>query len=181
MKEKHQCKLCGKNGMQKKKNKKMNIKPYPKNAKKHPDKQLEQIAKSIQEFGWQQPIVVDEEGTIIVGHGRWEAYEKFKDEFTLPAPEIKTAILTKEQAQAYRLADNKLNESDWDMKLAIDELKELPEDLQKITGFDLDLLIEPDEKDDILPDNPPAIAKLGDLYSLGGKVTCPKCGKCDRI
>lgn len=143
------------------------VKPYPKNAKKHPDKQLKQIAESIKEFGWQQPIVVDDEGVIIVGHGRWEAYEKFKDEYCLLAPEIKEAILTKEQANAYRLADNKLNESEWDMKLAVDELKELSEEMQTLTGFDLDLLIEPDEKDDEIPTDVPPVAKLGDLWALG--------------
>jgi len=88
-----------------------NIKPYSKNAKKHPVKQIEAVAKSIKEFGWQQPIVVDKEGVIIVGHGRWEAYNKFKDRFNLNEPEIKIAQLTEQQAKAYRLADNKLNES----------------------------------------------------------------------
>jgi len=48
----------------------MEIKPYTKNAKKHPEKQLKQIAESIREFGWQQPIVVDKDNEIIVGHGR---------------------------------------------------------------------------------------------------------------
>ena len=57
----------------------MNITLYPKNAKKHPDKQLKQIAASLKEFGWQQPIVVDKKGVIIVGHGRWLAYEKYPD------------------------------------------------------------------------------------------------------
>lgn len=46
----------------------MNVTPYSKNAKKHPDKQLEQIADSVREFGWQQPIVVDKQGVIIVGY-----------------------------------------------------------------------------------------------------------------
>jgi hypothetical protein len=52
------------------------------------------------------------------------------------------ANLTDEQAKAYRLADNKLNESEWDMGLAIEELRELSEDMQALTGFDLDLLLE---------------------------------------
>ena len=143
----------------------MNIKPYHKNAKKHPDKQLKQIAQSLKEFGWQQPIVVDKKGVIIVGHGRWEAYNKYPE--GIKEPRIETANLTEEQAKAYRLADNKLNESEWDMKLAVDELKELSEDMQKLTGFDLDLLIEPDEKDDVIPEDVPPVAKLGDLWALG--------------
>ena len=69
----------------------MEIKPYAKNSKKHPDSQLKLIAKSIKEFGWQQPIVVDKNNEIIVGHGRWFAYEKYKNEMSLPEPEIKKA------------------------------------------------------------------------------------------
>jgi len=53
----------------------MEIKPYEKNAKKHPKKQIEQVANSIKEFGMNQPIVVDKEGVIIVGHGRYEALQ----------------------------------------------------------------------------------------------------------
>lgn len=81
----------------------MEIKPYAKNAKKHPAYQLQQIANSVKEFGWQQPIVVDKEGTIIVGHGRYEAYKRYN----LEEPPIQVADLTEEQAKAYRLADNK--------------------------------------------------------------------------
>jgi hypothetical protein len=69
----------------------MNIKPYSKNAKEHPDTQLKQIARSIKKFGWRQPIVVDKNNEIIVGHGRYFAYEKYKDEMGLPAPKIEKA------------------------------------------------------------------------------------------
>jgi len=143
----------------------MDIKPYNKNSKKHPDKQLKQIANSLKEFGWQQPIVVDKEGTIIVGHGRWEAYKKYPN--GIKEPRIEVADLTEEKAKAYRLADNKLNESEWDMGLAIEELKELSEEMFDLTGFDKDLLIEPDEKDDEIPTDVPPVAKLGDLWALG--------------
>src|SRR3990167_8956633 len=146
----------------------MKIKPYSKNPKKHPEIQLKAIAKSIKEFGWQQPIVVDKEGVIIVGHGRWFAYEKFKDEMDLPKPEIKQAgNLTKQQVKAYRLVDNKLNESDWDMGLVIEELKGLSEEMFDLTGFDADLLIESDAKDDVIPDSVPKRAKTGDIWQLG--------------
>jgi DNA modification methylase len=143
----------------------IDIKPYSKNAKKHPDKQLKQIANSLKEFGWQQPIVVDKNGVIIVGHGRWFAYQKYPE--GIKEPEIKVADLTEEQAKAYRLADNKLNESEWDIDLAIEDLKELSDEMFDLTGFDKDLLIEPDEKDDLIPENPPVIAKLGDIWQLG--------------
>lgn len=152
-----------------------NIKPYTKNAKKHPDKQLKLIAKSIKEFGWQQAIVVDKNNEIIVGHGRWFAYEKYGKEMDLPEPEIKQASnLTKQQVKAYRLADNKLNESDWDMDMAIEDLKELDDYHFDLTGFDKDLLIEPDAKDDEVPELPEEPkSKLGDIYQLGNhRIMC---------
>ena len=140
---------------------------YEKNAKKHPDKQLKLIAESLKEFGWQQPIVVDKNDDIIVGHGRWMAYTKYPEGIAEPWIKVEKD-LTPEQVKAYRLADNKLNESDWDMDLVVEELKELPEELFNITGFDKDLLIEPDEKDDDVPDLPDEPkSKLGDIYQLG--------------
>lgn len=150
----------------------MNIKPYEKNAKKHPKKQVEQIKNSIREFGMNQPIVVDKQGVIIVGHGRYQALKEMgwdvKDEW------IKVVDLTEDQAKAYRLADNKLNESEWDMNLVIEELKSLSEPMIELTGFDKDLIIEPDENDDTVPEIPEEPqSKLGDLYEIGGhRVLC---------
>jgi len=144
----------------------MVITPYAQNAKKHPKKQIEQVANSIKEFDMNQPIVVDKQGVIIVGHGRYEALQslgmEIKDEY------IKIVDLTEEQAKAYRLADNKLNESEWDMNLVLEELKGLSEDMLSLTGFDSDLIIEADEKDDEVPEIPEEPqSKLGDLYELG--------------
>lgn len=139
------------------------IKPYAKNAKKHPKNQVEQVAASIKEFGFNQPVVVDKNGVLIVGHGRYEAAK------LLGLKEIPTITvdLTEEQANAYRLADNKLNESEWDMNLVIEELKGLTEPYIELTGFDKDLIIEPDEQDDVIPENVPTRSKLGDLYEFG--------------
>src|SRR3990167_7429582 len=148
------------------------IKPYEKNAKKHPSKQVEQIANSIKEFGFNQPIVVDKQGVIIVGHGRYEAAKALN----LPTVPTLELDLTEEQAKAYRLADNKLNESEWDMGLAIEELKGLSDEMFDLTGFDKDLIIEPDEKDDVIPENVEPIAKLGDMFILGGYIDC-ECGE----
>lgn len=144
----------------------MEIKPYPKNAKKHPKKQVEQVANSIKEFGMNQAIVVDKEGVIIVGHGRYEALKHLGWEIK---PEyIKIVDLTEEQAKAYRLADNKLNESDWEMSLVIEELKGLSDELLDLTGFDRDLIIEANEADDEVPETPEEPkSKIGDLYELG--------------
>ena len=140
------------------------IKPYPKNAKQHPKKQIEQIAASIKEFGFNQKIVVDKDNVIIVGHGRYEAAKLLGLE-DVPVEKVN---LNEQQAKAYRLADNKLNESDWDMDLAIGELKGLSSEMFELTGFDKDLLIEPDEKDDEVPDVPDEPrSKLGEIYQLG--------------
>lgn len=144
----------------------MEIKPYTKNAKKHPKKQVEQIAASIKEFGMNQPIVVDAQGVIIVGHGRYEALKLLG--WPLKPEWVKTVDLSEEQAKAYRLADNKLNESDWDMALVVEELKELSAPMLDLTGFDSDLIIEADEADDEVPDVPEEPQSvLGDLYELG--------------
>lgn len=144
----------------------MQVTPYAQNAKKHPKKQIEQVAASIKEFGMNQPIVVDKQGVIIVGHGRYEALKSLGMEVT---PEmVRVVDLTEEQAKAYRLADNKLNESEWDMDLVIEELKGFSEPMLELTGFDKDLIIEPDENDDVVPDVPEEPqSKLGDLYELG--------------
>lgn len=142
------------------------ITPYPRNAKIHDKKQIQLVANSIKEFGFNQPIVVDKKGVIIVGHGRFEAAKLLGLE-EVPTIEVN---LTEEQANAYRLTDNKSNESDWDMKLAVEELKGLSQEMFDLTGFDKDLLIEDDENDDnvpALPETPKS--KRGDIYILGEK------------
>lgn len=138
----------------------MQIKPYPQNAKKHPQKQIDQIAASIKEFGMNQPIVVDKDGYIIVGHGRWLACQQLGIE-----PEYKVVNLTEDQAKAYRLADNRLNESIWDMDMVIDELRSLPSAMAGLTGFDRELgQFEP--------------ATLDEQGKLDEKTPtkCPECG-----
>lgn len=138
--------------------------PYPKNAKQHPEAQVERIAKSIQAFGFNQPLVIDKNNVVVVGHGRLEAAKR------LGLKEVPTiqVDLTEEQAKAYRLADNKLNESDWDMQLVIEELKGLSAEMLDLTGFDADLIIEEDDKDDAVPETPQkAKADYGEVYELG--------------
>jgi len=159
----------------------MKITPYEKNAKKHPKKQIAQVAASIKEFGFNQPIVVDKKGVIIVGHGRYEAAKSLgmKDE-DMP---VTVVNLTEEQANAYRLADNKLNESEWDMSLVVEELKGLSEPMLELTGFDKDLILEADEKDDEVPELPEEPkSKLGDLYQLGEhRVMCGSSTEVDDV
>lgn len=146
------------------------IKPYSKNAKKHTDKQIRQVADSIKEFGFNQAIVVDKKNVVVVGHGRLEA-AKLLGMDEVP---VLTLDLTEEQAKAYRLADNKLNESDWNMELVIEELKGLELSMIELTGFDTDLIIDQDEKDDEVPELPKEPkSKLGEIYQLGDhRVMC---------
>ncbi len=161
----------------------MNITPYEKNAKKHPKKQIEQIANSIKEFGMHQNVVVDSNGVIIVGHGRYEAMKHLGWDDSKIWAHVTVVDITEEQAKAYRLADNKLNESEWDMNLVIEELKELSEPMVELTGFDTDLIIEPDENDDEVPEVPEEPqSKLGDLYELGNhRVLCGDSTKIDDV
>ena len=146
------------------------IEPYGKNAKKHPEKQVQQIANSIREFGWGQPIVVDKNNVIIIGHGRYLAAHLLGMEMV---PVLQMDI-TEEQAKAYRLADNKLNESEWDMELVIAELKGLSLESIDLTGFDRRLVLNNDDKDDDVPAVPKvAKTKAGDIYELGDhRVEC---------
>jgi len=81
------------------------IKPYEKNAKKHPPQQIEQIINSIKEFGFADPILINEEGVIIAGHGRYEAGKKMG---LKTIPTITIYDLTPEQENALRITHNKL-------------------------------------------------------------------------
>lgn len=168
------------------------IEPYGKNAKIHPEKQVQKIADSIREFGFNQAIVVDKDNVIIVGHGRYLAAHLLGMEMV---PVLQMDI-DEEKAKAYRLADNKLNESEWDMELVIAELKGLSLSRVDLTGFDRRLVLNSDEKDDDVPAVPKvAKTKAGDMYEIGdhrvlcgdstnqgdfarlmGNDTCPHCG-----
>ena len=109
--------------------------PYERNAKKHPDEQVGKIAASIEHFGWDQPIVVDEQMEIIKGPGRYFAAERLGRD---KAPVVIRDDLTEEAKRAARLADNRTAESDWDWDLVSQELAELRElDLDvELTGFE---------------------------------------------
>lgn len=109
--------------------------PYSKNPRLIPEKAVDKVAASIREYGWRQPIVVDKDGVVIVGHTRLKAALKLG----LPEVPIHVANLTDAQARAYRLADNRTNqEASWiDEILAgeLDALKDMDFDLG-LTGFD---------------------------------------------
>lgn len=141
------------------------IVPYAKNAKKHDKKQIANVAESIKQYGFVQPIVVDKDGVIVIGHCRAEAAKKLG---MTEVPCVCVDELTPEQVAALRLADNKSNESDWDMDLLGDELAELD-----LSMFDFDWgLPEIDKKivDEEIPEvdtKSPSTVKLGDVWQLG--------------
>lgn len=102
------------------------IVPYDRNAKIHSDEQVEKLATAIKTFGWTQPIVVDKDGVIIAGHGRRLAALKLK---LAKVPVICRRDLSKAQADALRLADNRVTSVEYDMSLIQDELRFLAESL----------------------------------------------------
>lgn len=139
--------------------------PYPGNAKKHDKKQIANVAESIRQYGFVQPIVVDRDDVIIIGHCRALAAKKLgMDE----VPCVSMDDLTPEQVNALRLVDNKSNESDWDFDLLAEELPGLD-----LSAFDFDWglrdelnhsVIE-DDYDPVLPAEPKS--RIGDVYQLG--------------
>lgn len=123
------------------------IVPYAKNAKKHDKKQIANVAESIKQYGFVQPIVIDRNGVIVIGHCRAEAAKKLGMK-TVPC--VCVDDLTPEQVNTLRLVDNKSNESAWDMDLLAEELPELD-----LSAFDFDWGIENEDEygtDFSLPD-----------------------------
>ena len=104
--------------------------PYPLNAKIHTPEQVKRIAESIKQFGFKQPIVIDRDNVVIIGHGRlFAAKELMLDS----VPVVRADDLTEDQVKALRLADNKTNESEWDFGKLEEELAALD-----IAGIDMD-------------------------------------------
>lgn len=139
--------------------------PYARNAKEHTPEQIQLIANSIRKFGWTQPLAIDKNNEIIIGQGRLLAAILLNLE-TVPC--IRIENLTQDEINALRLADNQLNAlTGFDMRLVKLELKDLPTEIFDYTGFDRDLIIEPDAKDDEIPDKVPAVAQVGEMWQLG--------------
>lgn len=150
--------------------------PYARNARTHSDMQVAQIAASIKEFGFLNPIVITEDNTILCGHGRLMAAQKLG---LKKVPCVKESHLTETQRRAFIIADNKLSlNAGWDNELLSVELTEL-----QGADFDLDLLgfdekelsqlfdegneIQEDEFDVETELTKPTFSKLGDIWSLG--------------
>lgn len=142
------------------------IKPYERNAKKHDKKQINNVAESIKQFGFVQPIVIDNDYNIIIGHCRFEASKKLKMK---KVPCYFAENLDDEQIAKLRLLDNKLNESDWDFELLAEDIPELD-----FTGFDVEWNIpemeieeEGEIDEDEIPEKVETRVKTGDLWKLG--------------
>lgn len=143
------------------------IQEYARNPKKHSEEQIEKVARSISSFGWRTAIIVDKAGVIIAGHSRYRAAKALGMK---TVPVMVASDMTEDQVSAYRIADNKVAESEWDTKLLKFELGSL--DLRGIdmtlTGFDLEELkfemnaIDPEP----VEDNP----------RTSREVECPHCG-----
>lgn len=104
--------------------------PYERNAKQHDQKQIDNVANSIRRFGWQQPIVIDENDVVVIGHCRLLAAKKLK---LKEVPCVIASGLTDEEIRELRIVDNKTNESPWDLGMLEAELPDLDFD-----GFEFD-------------------------------------------
>lgn len=150
--------------------------PYARNSRTHNEAQVAQIAASIKEFGWTNPILLDGQNGIIAGHGRVLAAQKLGES---KVPTIELAHMTDTQKRAYIIADNKLAlNAGWDNELLaveFEDLKDAGYDLG-LTGFSLDeinaltleIINEGLTDEDAVPDVPDeTTTKLGDIYKLG--------------
>lgn len=162
---------------------------YARNPRKIPQKAVDKVAASIQEFGFRQPIVVDKDGVIVVGHTRLQAAQKLG---MAKVPVHVAAELTPAQAKAYRLADNRDGqESTWDddlLGLELGELGDLDFDLS-LTGFDPAEIdahtaasegLTDEDAAPALPSNP--VTKPGDVWRCGGhRVLCGDATSADDV
>ena len=155
------------------------LQPYAGNARTHSDKQISQIAASIRRFGFTNPVLIDDAGGIVAGHGRVAASRQLG---ITEVPVIELAHLSVAERRAYVIADNRLAElAGWDRDILAIELHALSElDLDfdlEITGFEtaeLDLLLDGPDADEADPDDDvsqleigPAVTKPGDVWLLG--------------
>jgi len=165
--------------------------PYAKNARTHSDEQVAQIAGSIKEFGFNNPVLVDKDNSVIAGHGRLMAARKLGMD---KVPVVELDHLTESQRKAYVLADNRIAlNSGWDTSMLSLELQDLKDDIDlSLLGFDpneLDALLNPIEEtegltdEDAVPDVPDEPkTKLGDIYILGNhRLMCGDSTSLDQI
>lgn len=118
------------------------IRPYENNPRRN-DEAVQYVAESIRQFGWKQPIVIDKDGVIIVGHTRYKAAQQLSLD---RVPCLVAEDLSPEQVKAYRLADNKTGEiAEWDFGTLEEELAELVDSLTDIDMADFGFTVKIDE------------------------------------
>lgn len=144
------------------------IKPYENNPRKN-DQAVEIVMKSIQEFGFKNPIILDKNNVIVAGHTRLEAAKRLGIK---EVPTIKAEELTDNQIKAFRIMDNKSSEyADWDYDLLMEEIEDLKED----EDFDLDATgFSKADLDNIEKQSEKAIEEIDE--DIETKFECPKCG-----
>jgi ParB-like chromosome segregation protein Spo0J len=150
--------------------------PYARNSRTHSDQQIAQVAASIREFGFTNPVLIDSEDGIIAGHGRVMAARKLG---LAEVPCIRLGHLTETQKRAYIIADNKLAlNSGWDeemLGLELADLREADFDLD-VLGFDnfaIEQFLNPPERSDEAPESSGGEIDV-DAMEMG--CACPKCG-----
>jgi ParB-like chromosome segregation protein Spo0J len=150
--------------------------PYARNARTHSDEQVSQLAASIKEWGWTTPVLVDEQGGIIAGHGRTLAAQKLK---MTEVPVMVAKGWSDAKKRAYIIADNKIAlNSGWDEEMLRLELAELDVagfnlELTGFTGDDLTQAMFGNEALDVTPESSSQEIDVDD-YKMGHQ--CPKCG-----
>ena len=132
--------------------------PYAGNAKKHDSTQIANVAESIRQFGFVQPIVIDRNGVIVIGHCRALAAKKLGMK---EVPCVCVDDLMPEQVNALRIVDNKSNESPWDFDILPDELAELD-----LSDFDFDFGIDDKEEDFDESNLDEAVSKTNVIVSI---------------
>ena len=169
------------------------LKACPRNAKKHDAAQVQQIARSIEVFGFNNPVLIDSSGEIIAGHGRFEAAQLLRLE---QVPCIVLDHLNDEQKRAFRIADNRLSEQGggWNEDLLMLELSDLremnldvdltgftEEDWQKMMPDDVSNSDTDDDVSDLKPEHP-ACCRPGDLWQLGNhRLLCGDCTSAEPV
>lgn len=142
------------------------LKPYDKNAKTHDRQQIANVAQSIAEMGWKQPLVIDADGVVIAGHCRLLAAKKLRQK---EVPCVVADDLTHEQIRKYRILDNKLAESPWDLGILAEDIEGLD-----FEGYDVDFGL-----DDIINVEPQEGAREFTEEEFSDeqfKCECPRCG-----
>jgi len=153
------------------------LRPYPGNARTHSPKQIRQIARSIKHFGFNNPVLVDDDGQIIAGHGRVEA-AKLLNMKTVPT--VRLSHMSEDDKRGYIIADNRIAEkAGYDNEILAIELQHLADvgfDVS-LTGFEpaeVDIIIEgigdeSEQPENLVPEETsgPPVSRLGDVWMLG--------------